>query len=97
METTTKFGIDRCYLMAIFHEILLANKAEIKSKYDNFTEYLSSQINRKVSSDEELNFMKATLAFIESDIGTKARIEMLDYILNLEFLTEDIVENKTQN
>ncbi len=93
-ELTTKFGIDRLRLMLFFMPLLEANSSKKADRTLNrLKSFLVQQIKRGITAKENLDLLQGCYEWVKSDAQTNERLKAMDYLFDLEFLSDGKEKN----
>lgn len=91
IETENKYKIDKTELMLRFIGILhTTNKGKdlLDGMVVELMNYIQGIIGREITPNENINFYKCCLTFVQSSPATNERMAIMEHIFNLEFLEQ---------
>lgn len=87
LELKTKHGIDKLEIMVNLISVIEAKPSKCKQELNRFKSFLVEKLKRGLTPQEEIAFMEGMVKYIQSDEATNERLNSMNYLFNLEFLT----------
>ncbi len=87
-DLTTKHGIDKLDIMIKIMRIVTSKGRKISTNFDKFKSFLVQQLQRGLTPAEIRDLSKGLLDYINSEEGSNERFKAMEYLFNLEFLTD---------
>lgn len=88
LETKTIHGIDKLDIMIHFISVIETKNSKVKSEFNRFKSFLVEKLKRGLTPQEEINLAEGIVKYLQSEQETNERIKAMNYLFNLEFLTE---------
>jgi hypothetical protein len=86
MEDKTETGIDKLLLMVKFISVLEAEENQVKKQFGLLKTWLSQQLKRRITNEEEIALLEGIADYLHSDPGTDERMKAMDYLFNAKFI-----------
>lgn len=90
-----KYGISKLDISIYFLTLIEGGKECFDANYNAVIDFLQTELKRKLTQMEITKMGQGLIAFIKSELGTNERLNTMDYLFNLEFLSDNDSDKRT--